>query len=142
MNLRAQIHRGVAVFAAAAFLIVSLPFGAGQAGMLATDQVVRQLSAQADRDRVGEFMDRDDVRRQMEELGVDPVEARARVGNLTNSEVAAIAGEIDRLPAGESAAGLIIGLGLLFVVVLIITDGLGYSNVFTFSDPASEPAAE
>jgi len=142
MIMRAQVHRWVAVFATAAFLIVSLPFGVGQAGMLATDQVVRHLSAQADRDRVSEFMGRDDVRRQMEELGVDPAEAQARVGNLTDAEVAAIAGEIDRLPAGESAAGLIIGLGLLFVVVLIITDGLGYSDVFTFSDPASEPAEE
>lgn len=135
MKRCAQFHRWVAVFIAATILVVSLPFGAGQAGMLATDQVVQQLTAQLDRDRVYEFMDRDDVLRQLQDLGVDPAEARARVANLTDAEVAAIAGQIDRMPAGEGGAGVLIGLAVLFLFVLIITDALGYSDVFTFVNP-------
>ncbi len=104
--------------------------------MLATDQVVRQLAAQSDRDRIMGFMDRGDVRREMEALGIDPNEAQARVRNLTDSEVAEIAGQIDQLPAGESAGGIIVGIALLFIVVLVVTDALGYSDVFTFVDPA------
>ena len=136
MKGHVHFNRWIAGFVAAAFLIVSLPFGAGHAGMLATDRIIQQMSAQLDRDRVNGFLDRDDVRRQMESLGVDPAEARARAGSLTDTEVAEIAGRIDRLPAGESAGGLIVGIALLFIVVLIVTDLLGYSDVFTFVDPA------
>ncbi len=36
------------------------------------------------------------------------------------------------LPAGGSAVGAIVGAGLVIFIVLLITDILGYTNVFTF----------
>lgn len=122
----------IAATIAAAVLSVSLPFGPAQAGLVATDQVLQQALAQQDRDRVLEFLLRGDVRQQMESLGVDPNEASERLESLTDLEIARIAGRIDQLPAGQDAASAIIGGAVAIFVILIITDILGFTDVFSF----------
>ena len=117
---------------AAVMLIVSMPMGAAQAGMVTTDRVVEQAVAQQDRLRVLEFFDREDVRRELEALGIEPGEAAARIGSLSDAEVARISGELDQLPAGQSAAGTIVGVFVLVLIILLITDILGLTNVYPF----------
>ena len=68
----------------------------------------------------------------MAALGVDPAEAARRVGGLSDAEVQRIAGELDRLPAGQGAVGAVIGAALLIFIVLLITDLLGLTDVFPF----------
>ena len=118
-----------------AMVAASIPHGVAHAGMVTTDRVIDQAAAQHDRVRVLEFLERDDVRRQLEALGVDPDEAAARVDGLSNAEVTQIAGQIEELPAGQSAAGAIIGAAVLILVVLLVTDLLGVTNVYSFVQP-------
>jgi hypothetical protein len=95
--------------------MATIPFGA-YAGMIGTSDLVAAVPAQEARDKVQRFIQRSEVRDQLQQLGVSPVTAEARVGALTDAEVASIAGRIDSLPAGGFsawAAGatlLIIGL--------------------------------
>ena len=107
-----------------------------RAGMVPTDRVVQSVAVQQDRDRVRQFLERDDVRRQIESWGIDPHEAAARVGGLTDAEVAAIAAEIDQLPAGQDAVVAIVSAGLAVFLILVLTDLLGVTDVFSFVDPA------
>lgn len=122
----------VARVMATLMLMVSLPFGVAQAGMVTTDRVIDQGTVQQDRASVLQFLGRDDVRRQLEALGVDPDEAAARADSLSDAEIARIAQQIDHLPAGQDAATAIIGAAVAIFVVLIITDILGFTNVFPF----------
>ena len=117
---------------AAVLLLASLPLGTAQAGMVTTDRVIGHEAARQDRGTVLEFLGRAEVRQQMEELGVDPDEATARADSLSDTEIARIAGQIEQLPAGQDAASAIIGAALAIFVVLIITDILGFTNVFPF----------
>jgi hypothetical protein len=39
------------------------------------------------------------------------------------------------LPAGGSAVGAIVGAAVLIFVILLITDILGFTNVFSFVNP-------
>ena len=117
---------------AAVMLIVSMPMGAAQAGMVTTDRVVEQAVAQQDRLRVLEFFDREDVRRELEALGIEPGEAAARIGSLSDAEIAQISGELDQLPAGQGAAGTIVGVFVLILVILLFTDILGLTSVYPF----------
>lgn len=126
------IGRGLVRVLAVAMLMASAPFGAAQAGMVSTDRVVDQLSVRQDRVRVMEFLGRDDVRQQLEALGVDAEEATARAESLSDLEIAQIAGQMDQLPAGQDAASAIIGAAVAIFIVLIITDVLGVTNVFPF----------
>ncbi|PJA77105.1 MAG: hypothetical protein CO150_02090 [Nitrospirae bacterium CG_4_9_14_3_um_filter_53_35] len=68
----------------------------------------------------------------MVQQGVRPEEARARINSLTDTEVNRISGMMDRLPAGGDAVGALIGAALFVFIVLLITDLLGLTRVYSF----------
>jgi hypothetical protein len=116
----------------ASLLIVSLA-GIGlplpaHAGMVATDSVV----ASADRDRIAGFLDREDVRLQLQAQGVSPADVKARVAALTDEEAAQLAQRIDALPAGGAD---VLGVILIVFLVLLLTDILGFTKIFPFTRP-------
>jgi hypothetical protein len=86
----------------------------------------------ADRARVLAFLDRAEVREQIAALGVDPNEAAARIAALSDAQVREIAGQLDQLPAGQSAVGAVVGAIVIIFLVLLVTDLLGLTNVFPF----------
>ena len=100
--------RTVAWMMVVVMLATALPLGTAQAALVSTEQVVTE-TAGSDRDRVQAFLERQDVRRQMIALGVDPAEAAARARQLSDAEIGQIVARIDRLPAGQSALGAVLG---------------------------------
>ena len=78
------------------------------------------------------LLDRSEVRKHLEAWGVDTKEARARVDSLTDREIAEIAAQIDQMPAGGDGLGILVGAALIAFLVLVITDILGYTDVFPF----------
>ena len=128
------LRRLIAGFVAASLMAAMLPVGAARAGLVGTDQVIRSMAVEEDRDRVHAFIARADLRSSLELLGVDPAEAAARVDSLTDEEVVRIAAEIDQLPAGQDAGALIVAVAAIVLLVLILTDVLGFTEAF----PASE----
>lgn len=115
---------------AVARLLMLCIFGLGMplpasAGIVSTDQI----QAGAERDRVRDFMLREDVRAQMQSLGVDADNVRERVDAMTDEEIGKLAGRIDQAPAGGGV------LGILFAVfiILLVTDILGLTKVFPFT---------
>ena len=117
---------------AAVMVVAAMPIGMARADLVPTERVIGGPAAEAERLRVQDFLAREDVRRQIEALGVDPAEASARVDGLSDLEVRKIAGRIDQLPAGQSAVGAFLGFAFLVFVVLLVTDILGYTNIFPF----------
>lgn len=119
-------------------MLLSLPFtvtyqATAQASMITTSQIVQQSQTEQYRADILAFMQRDDVRSQMESLGVSPAEAQQRVAAMTDSEVAQVAGQLQTLPAGEGVAGAIVGGAVLIFLVLLVTDILGFTKVYSFT---------
>jgi hypothetical protein len=132
-----SIHRskGIALAVAAALVVTSFPIGAARAGLVTTEQVVEERTAASDRERLVAVLLRDDVRQQMEALGVDRDEAIARLGSLSDQEIQQIAGRIDDLPAGQSVlVGVLVAAGVV-LIALVITDLLGVTDVFAVINP-------
>ena len=127
-----RYSRFVAFPMAALMLAVSLPISVAQAALVTTDQVIGKSEIQADRARVVAFLAREDVRREMQAMGVDPDEAAARVALMTDAEVRQTAARIDQLPAGQSVATALISAALIIFIVLLITDLMGVTDVFPF----------
>jgi hypothetical protein len=127
-----QLRRRVALALAVVMFVLTGPIDAARAALVTTGQAIEAGAAMGERDRVAAFLAREDVRAQMVALGVDPVEAVNRVAGLSDAEVRQIAGQLDRLPAGQSALGVVIGAALFIFIVLLITDLLGLTNVFPF----------
>jgi len=98
------------------------------AGMVGTAAVVDQQQATLDRSRLLTALNRDDVRKQLIALGVDPRAAQERVASLSDEEVRAVSGQVQDLPAG----GDILGVAVLIFLVLLFTDIMGYTDVFPF----------
>lgn len=106
-----------------------------QAKMLGTDAVIAGQQTVDQRAQIADFLAREDVKQIMTQYGVDPAEAQHRVDSLSNEELAELASSIDQLPAGGSAVGTIVGAAVLVFVILLITDILGFTNVFSFVNP-------
>lgn len=121
----------VAVLFAAATLMPSM----AAAGMVDTDAVIEAESAASERAKVEAFLERDDVRKELEAYGVSPEEAKERISGLSDKEIAMIAGHLHDEPAGEGVLGTVVGVALILFLVFAITDLLGATNIFPFISP-------
>ena len=135
MSNHRWLSKAVALAVATALFVTSLPLGVARAGLVTTEQVVEQRTAASDRDRLTAILLRDDVREQMEALGVDRNEALERLASLSDQEIQQIAGRVDELPAGQSVlVGVLVAAGVV-LIVLVITDLLGVTDVFAVINP-------
>lgn len=99
------------------------------AAMVETGVVVDQALAEQGRAKIMAWVNREDVRAQLEARGVTTEQAQARVNALTDDEALQISGNLDRLPAG----GDILGTAVFIFLVLLVTDILGYTKIFPFT---------
>lgn len=127
-------YMSVLVIGALLLVDLSVPTMA-QAQLIATDAVIAARAAEANRDRVTAFLKREDVRQVMVEQGVDVAEAERRVASLSDAELAKVAQAMDQLPAGGDGIGAVIGAAVFVFLVLLITDILGFTHVFSFVKP-------
>ncbi|KMJ54213.1 hypothetical protein ACG97_03760 [Vogesella sp. EB] len=125
-----RFQRTLALVVCCSMLNVSL-LQSAQAAMVSTEEVAR-LAATTTPDsghaRLAAVLARDNVRGEMERLGIDPASAQERVAALTDEEAANLADQIDKAPAGG-----IIGAILFVFFVLVVTDILGFTKVFPFT---------
>jgi hypothetical protein len=76
-------------------------------------------------------LERDQVRSQLSQLGVDAEAVKARVSQMTEQEIASLNQRLGDLPAGGDALGVILFIFVLF----IITDAIGATDIFPFVHP-------
>jgi hypothetical protein len=119
-------------------LLLSLPHKSSFAGMIGTETVLDATRSQEARDYLNRTLAREDVRASLIAQGIDPLEAKARVESLSDAEAVSLADQIEELPAGGSALGILVGALLIVFIVLLITDILGYTDVFPFVKKHSE----
>jgi hypothetical protein len=111
------------------FCIISAP---ARARMINTDEIFKQSQYDLSRKSINTFLDRSEVQNYLVAWGVSPEEAKARIDSLTDEEIENIASRLNRLPAGGDGLGTIVGAALLIFIILLITDILGYTDVFSF----------
>jgi len=109
-------------------LAFTISWAPAHAAMVSTDKILKQ---NLDRERLHMLLDRSEVRKQLEAWGVNSEEAKACVDSLTDQEIAEMTAQIDQMPAG-SAVGTLVGAAVLVFLVLLITDILGYTDIFPF----------
>ena len=127
--MNSRFMRMTSRFLIASILGLGLPFQSAQAGLVGTDKVTLSAQSQTERERIRSFLDREDVRKELQTQGVDVNTAKARVDALTDEEVQKVAGKLDQMPAG----GEIIGILFTIFIVLLVTDILGFTKVFPFT---------
>ena len=128
MDKLRRLTKPVSHLVVVGLLALSLHVPAAHASMIGTEAVIDSAQVQQDRARLHQVLNRDDVKAELIARGVDPAQVQARVDSLTDQEVQTLATKMDQMPAGGDALGL-----LVFVfLVLLITDILGFTNIFPF----------
>ena len=122
----------ISLFMAIIMLLIATPYQPLLAAMVPTEATIYKNKAQDARDHLKTLISRNDIKNAMISQGIDPDEAKARVDSLSDSEVIEVADKIEQLPAGEGPFGAIIGAALIVFLVLLLTDILGYTDVFPF----------
>jgi hypothetical protein len=109
------------------FLLVSFQ-QAAMAGIVTTTEIVDQQVVQLNKQRINDLLSQQEVQSQLIALGVDPQDAKQRLANMTDEQIQAFAGQMDEAPAGSGVVGT---LAFIFIV-LLITDLMGFTDVFPF----------
>lgn len=109
------------------FLALTLHLPA-QAALIGTDTVLDARQVEGERDRLRALLDRNEVKQALQAQGANADEIQARVDALTDTEVQQLAAHMDGMPAGGGA----LGLAVFVFLVLLLTDILGYTDIFPF----------
>jgi hypothetical protein len=128
-----QRAKSTRVFLVILTVLLTVPCQSVLAAMIPTEATFDGSSqGQAARGAIKALLAREDVRAILSAQGIDPLEAMQRVDSLTDAEARRIADQIEELPAGGGFfVTFILVVGIIFII-LVITDALGYTNVFTF----------
>lgn len=132
MNSLRQKRKSIAILVVVAlstFSVISAPI---HAAMVNTAEILKQTQNNPGKNLINVFIDRSDVRNQLAAWGVSVEEAKAMVDRLSDREIEELAARIDQLPAGGSDFGVVIGTVLVIFLVLLVTDILGYTEIFPF----------
>ena len=113
-------------------IMISGPVQSAMAAMIGTETIIEASQGQEARNRINERLVRDDVRQALINQGIDPREARDRIDGLSDAEAMAVADKLDQLPAGSGALEALLIVSLIVFLVLLLTDILGYTDIFPF----------
>ena len=113
--------------------LIVFPIGPAQAAMIGNAQIVNEVQAELNRGEILRMLDREAAQQQLKALGVSPDMVKERVAQMTDAEVAQLNQHLADLPAG----GDIWGVLLLLLIVFIITDVIGATDIFPFMKPVN-----
>lgn len=124
MFTQSFVIRPVALLLAVAMTVLTMLPAPVFAAMVTTDRIVEETASarsMAEREEILDLLSRDEVRAKLQDMGVDPDEAAARVQSMSDAELAALDGPINQLAAGQGRNdSLVVVLLLVIILVLLI----------------------
>jgi hypothetical protein len=130
--LRQKTLKPVSLVLALFMLIISGPFQSVYAALIGTEAVLDSARGQEARDYLSQLLAREDVQNALVAQGIDPGEAKARVGSLSDEEAIHAADKFDQLPTASGFFEALLIIAFLVFVILLITDIAGYTDIFPF----------
>ena len=110
--------------------LILIPLGNVQGAMIGNSQLLNHQTGNL-RLELTQALDREQVRSQLTQLGVDAETVKLRLSQMTEQEIARLNERLGEMPAGGDALGVILFIFVLFVV----TDAIGATDIFPFVHP-------
>ncbi|MBA2410091.1 MAG: PA2779 family protein [Gammaproteobacteria bacterium] len=124
--MRSRLSRFLAYVLTSALMIT--PVMPAYADMVGTQALVNKATADWDRERLSNAVEREEVRVLLAEHGISPKEAKKRIDALTDREVRQLAqADFDKLPAGAGVIEVLVIAGLVVVILELV----GITDIFT-----------
>jgi len=132
-----SLNRTVARALVVSLCALGLPIPAVQAELVGTDRAeAAREDGSSGRELLRSLFDRADVRAALETQGVSADEAKARVNAMSDDEVEQLSARFASFPAAGNGFESVLWFGFLVFVILLVTDILGFTKVFSFTRPA------
>jgi hypothetical protein len=122
----------ISIFLIISLVCISMPYGYASAAIIETEIAKDSIEGKQARNYILSVLAREEVQAVLTAQGINSQEAKRRLDSLTDAEVIRFAKEIKQLPAGGGAFGTIVGAALIVFLVLLITDIMGFTDVFPF----------
>ena len=122
----------VSFFLAILMIVIFTPYQVVLAKMVTAETLLDAGRVSDARAYVHSVLSREDVKAALVAQGIDVREAMMRTNALSDAEILAIADRMESLPAGGSTGETIIIVSLIVFVVLLVTDIMGYTDIFPF----------
>ena len=139
MRLSILVTKAAAIVTSIMFIASVLTVSTAQAAMVTTESKLQQQTALTDapigKEAVSDIVASEQVKTLLLELGVSPEQVAERVDRMTPSEIAMLNQQIDELPAGGTS---VVGLVVFVLVLLIVLDLLGATNIFPAVKPINQ----
>lgn len=119
-------------FLKASILCPMLVLGMSQpsAAVFSSEQVIANQQFNFNKQQVLSYVDSAEVQNKLIELGVSPADAKQRIANMTAEELNALNSQMNEMPAGG-----IVGVVVTVLVVVVVTDLMGLTDVYPFINP-------
>ena len=119
-------------FLKASILCPMLVLGMSQASaaVFSSEQVIANQQFHFNKQQVLSYVDSAEVQNKLIELGVSPADAKQRIANMTAEELNALNSQMNEMPAGG-----IVGVVVTVLVVVVVTDLMGLTDVYPFINP-------
>lgn len=101
--------------------------GFAQAGMVSTSEMIAVQSETLDRETLQTALESEQLRTQLQAMGVDVEQLQERVASLTPAEIHQLNNDIEHQEAGG-----LLGVLLTIFVIFVITDMLCATDLFAF----------
>ena len=118
------------IFLTIVLLLMSTFYQSASATMIRTETLLEPYRRLETRDDLQQLVARKDVLEALIACGISPVEAKARINSLSDAEIEQIVEKINQLPAGGGFANFAIVVALVIVIVFIIFEYTGVTNIF------------
>ena len=132
MTIYFSLKRFITLLVALSFFGLQIAGSVAQASMVGTAELLQSQQVQTERADLEVMLDREEVRTQLIDMGVDVEAAKLRISQLTDTELASLGQHMAELPAGGNS---VLGALLLIFIVFVITDVIGATNIFPFIHP-------
>jgi hypothetical protein len=110
--------------------ILILGMSQATAAVFSSEQVMANQQFNFNKQQVLSYVDSAEVQNKLIELGVSPADAKQRIANMTAEELSALNSQMNEMPAGG-----IVGIVLTVMVVVVVTDLMGLTDVYPFINP-------
>lgn len=122
MNSTKKVRKPTSIILVILFLMVPVFQKTVSAAMIGTEIMLAQDRNPDTRVYFRDLLSRNDIKRELVLLGIDPDEARARIENLTDEELATIAPSLTNFPAGGDGTGFAVVVGMVIMLVACLVE--------------------
>lgn len=130
MNTTKKMLKATSALLAILMVLIPSFSQSASAAMIGTEAVLQSHRSEKTREYLHDLLSREKIKKALVVWGVSPPEAQARIDCLSDAEIEQISELIADLPAAGNAAGFVVIVGAVILILVIIVEYFSSVKMF------------